>query len=122
MRICFVSKEVAGIRGGGIGTYVAEAGKALTAFGHEVWLVTQDPGPDHRHLLGTLPGFHRVVVCGEGVSVLPGMHLFHGAPHAEYSLLIHRTLQRLDVQFGRRVTYRCSNNICSAATLARSSA
>ncbi|MCK5942309.1 MAG: glycosyltransferase [Planctomycetes bacterium] len=43
MRIALCSYEVAGVRGGGIGTYVAEAGRALTAAGHEVWLVTSRP-------------------------------------------------------------------------------
>jgi glycosyltransferase involved in cell wall biosynthesis len=97
MRIAFVSKEVAGVRGGGIGTYVAEAGKALTAFGHEVWLITQDPGAELRPRLGELPGFHRVVVNGDGVAAR--MRLFHGHGHAEYSLLAHRTLQALPVRF-----------------------
>lgn len=40
MRVALVSFEVAGVRGGGIGTYVAEAGHALTAAGHHVTLVT----------------------------------------------------------------------------------
>lgn len=43
MRACLVSNEVAGIRGGGIGTYVVEAGYALRAAGHEVWLITARP-------------------------------------------------------------------------------
>lgn len=43
MRIALCSNEVAGLRGGGIGTYVTEAGKALQAAGHEVWLVTARP-------------------------------------------------------------------------------
>jgi len=43
MRIALCSYEVAGMRGGGIGTYVSEAGRALKAAGHEVWLVTARP-------------------------------------------------------------------------------
>ena len=43
MRIALCSNEVAGLRGGGIGTYVTEAGTALQAAGHEVWLVTARP-------------------------------------------------------------------------------
>ncbi|MEC8652584.1 MAG: hypothetical protein VXY92_08480, partial [Planctomycetota bacterium] len=43
MRVALCSYEIAGVRGGGIGTYVAEAGRALTAAGHEVWLITSKP-------------------------------------------------------------------------------
>ena len=43
MRIALCSYEVAGLRGGGVGTYVKEAARALTAAGHEVWLVTSRP-------------------------------------------------------------------------------
>ncbi len=65
MRICFVSTELAGYHGGGIGTYVAEAGKALTAAGHEVWLITSDPGKDQRQNLRQHPDFHRVLFADE---------------------------------------------------------
>ncbi len=54
MRICLVSKEIAGVRGGGIGVYVSEAGKALSASGHEVWLLTEDPGAEKRERLKAL--------------------------------------------------------------------
>lgn len=99
MKICFVSMEVAGIRGGGIGTYVAEAGKALTAHGHEVWLLIAHPGDEDAHLLETLPGFHRVIPVGHGVPENELRSFFHGHPHYEYSYRVHRTLQNLGEQF-----------------------
>ena len=60
MRICHVSTEVAGFRGGGIGTYVVEACRALKAAGHEVWLVTWDPGGARRQALEAHPAFDHV--------------------------------------------------------------
>ena len=99
MKICFVSKEVAGLRGGGIGTYVAEAAKALSAHGHEVWLLTADPGEDQRALLGKLPGFHRVLVTGANVPQDARRKLYHGAPHYAYSWLVHQSLMRLGERF-----------------------
>jgi glycosyltransferase involved in cell wall biosynthesis len=96
MRVCFVSKEVAGIRGGGIGIYVVEAGKALSAYGHEVWLITQDPGEAKRDRLSSLPGFHRVQIAGENVPAdRRSERLFHGDPHYAYSMLVHETLQAM---------------------------
>ena len=47
MRIALVSREVAGVRGGGIGTYVSEAGYALRAAGHHVTLITDEPIPEN---------------------------------------------------------------------------
>lgn len=61
MRIALVSHEVAGFRGGGIGTYVVEAGRALTAAGHEVWLVTGAPERDRQDELRRHPAFARVL-------------------------------------------------------------
>ena len=52
MRIALCSYELAGLRGGGIGTYVAEAAKALTAAGHDVWVVTARDGAE---VLGSAP-------------------------------------------------------------------
>ncbi|MFK7740153.1 MAG: glycosyltransferase [Planctomycetota bacterium] len=44
MKIALCSYEVAGLRGGGIGTYVFEAARALSQAGHEVWLLTSRQG------------------------------------------------------------------------------
>lgn len=60
MRIALCSYELAGVRGGGIGTYVSEAAKALTAAGHEVWLVTAAPEGAAREQLRAHPDFHGV--------------------------------------------------------------
>jgi glycosyltransferase involved in cell wall biosynthesis len=60
MRIALVSHEVAGFRGGGIGTYVVEAGRALKAAGHEVWLVTAAPAPHQVDALRAHDAFTRV--------------------------------------------------------------
>ena len=99
MKICFVSKEITGICDGGIGVYIAEAGKALTAQGHEVWLITQDPGEEKRKILDSLPGFHRVLTVGEHVSTNRRKRMFHGDPHYAYSMLVHETLQEIDTKF-----------------------
>ena len=99
MRICLVSKEIAGVRGGGIGVYVSEAGKALSAFGHEVWLLTEDPGKEKRERLKALTWFHRVLVAGENVPADRRQRLFHGGPHYAYSMLVHETLQATGVAF-----------------------
>ena len=52
MRIALCSYELAGLRGGGIGTYVAEAAKALSGAGHDVWVVTARDGAE---VLGSAP-------------------------------------------------------------------
>jgi glycosyltransferase involved in cell wall biosynthesis len=99
MRICLVSKEVAGVGGGGIGVYVHEAAKALAAHGHDVWLITQDPGNEKRNRLNSLTGFRRVVIAGENVAASRRHQFFHGEPHYAYSLLVHETLQALGETF-----------------------
>ena len=96
MKICFVSREVAGLRGGGIGTYVAEAGKALTAHGHEVWLVTE--APRRGETLGTLPGFHRAVATGTGVPAQDRTRMINGGRTYEYAYAVHQTLQALKIE------------------------
>lgn len=98
MRICFVSKECAGLRGGGIGTYIAEAGKALRANGHEAWLITTLYNDADRDLIAKLP-FDRVVVAGEGVAQQDRRRFFHANPHYGYSHLVHLTLQALGETF-----------------------
>jgi glycosyltransferase involved in cell wall biosynthesis len=61
MRIAHCSFEVQGIRGGGIGTYVGEAGRALRAAGHEVWLFTAEPDAAGTRALEALGAFDRIV-------------------------------------------------------------
>ncbi|MGA0059897.1 MAG: glycosyltransferase family 4 protein, partial [Planctomycetota bacterium] len=92
MRICLVSQEITGVRGGGIGTYVGEAGKALAAAGHEVWLVTPEP-PDaaRRAALAGHTAFHRILTIPPAG---PGIHprFRPAAPARGYALAVHRTL------------------------------
>ncbi len=99
MRICLVSREVVGVRGGGIGTYVAGAGKALGAEGHEVWLLTAEENRAAAELLAGLQGFHRIVYAGDGVPVEERKHYFHGQPRYAHAMLLHQTLQRLGTSF-----------------------
>ena len=40
MRICLVSRELAPFFGGGIGTYISHASRALAEAGHEVHILT----------------------------------------------------------------------------------
>jgi len=94
MNVCFVSKECAGLRGGGIGTYIAEAGKALRAHGHRVWLLTTVWEEADHAKIAKLP-FDRVVLAGEGVVDSDRRRMFHGDPHYGYSYLVHQTLQAL---------------------------
>ena len=98
MKVCYVSKEVAGLRGGGIGTYIAEAGRALRANGHEAWLITYVGNDQDRSRSRSLP-FDRVVAAGDGVPAAARRRLFHGAPHYGYSYLVHQTLQALGEKF-----------------------
>jgi glycosyltransferase involved in cell wall biosynthesis/GT2 family glycosyltransferase len=97
MRICFVSREVGGVRGGGIGTYVAEAGRALTAAGHEVWLLTEKDGLDGAQLraLAQLEGFHRVVpIAATGRS-----RWFHANTRYGHAMLVHEALLGCGARF-----------------------
>ena len=97
LRVCFVSREVGGVRGGGIGTYVAEAGRALTAAGHEVWLVTEDPGLDaaQRAALDALPGFHRVLCIAPASTP----RWFHANAQYGHAVRVHEALAGCGVTF-----------------------
>jgi glycosyltransferase involved in cell wall biosynthesis len=97
MRIGFVSHEVGGVRGGGIGTYVVEAGRALAAAGHEVWLVTEDGGLDaaQRTALDRLEGFHRVV----RLEARAGPRWFHANAAYGHAMRVHEALLRCAVDF-----------------------
>ncbi|MGA0867476.1 MAG: glycosyltransferase family 4 protein, partial [Planctomycetota bacterium] len=99
MRICLVSQEITGVRGGGIGTYVGEAGKALAAAGHEVWLVTPEP-PDasRRAALAGHTAFHRVLtIPPAGTGIHPRFR--PDDPARGYALAVHRTLIGAGVAF-----------------------
>jgi glycosyltransferase involved in cell wall biosynthesis len=97
MRICFVSKEVEGVRGGGIGTYVVEAGRALTAAGHEVWLLTEDAGLDaaQRAAIADLDAFHRVATVERRAEP----RWFHANERHGHAACVHEALQSLGVAF-----------------------
>src|SRR6185295_7863924 len=97
MRIGFVSHEVGGVRGGGIGTYVVEAGRALAAAGHEVWLVTEDGCLDaaQRTALDRLEGFHRVV----RLEARAGPRWFHANAAYGHAMRVHEALLRCAVDF-----------------------
>lgn len=97
MKICLVSREVAGIRGGGIGTYIVEAGHALRAVGHEVWLLTSAEDAEERRRLRALESFDHVEIVGDDVDRRP--NFFHATETYAYSWLVHRSLQKLDVHF-----------------------
>ena len=60
MRIAFISDEVSGFHTGGIGTYIVEAGHALTAAGHEAWLITEPPSEERREEMRRIQGFSHV--------------------------------------------------------------
>lgn len=97
MRICFVSKEIGGVRGGGIGTYVAEAGRALTAAGHEVWLLTADCGLDSRAqaALAAVEGFHRIVPIAPAAEP----RWFHACERYGHAHRVHEALLTTGVHF-----------------------
>ena len=81
MRIAFCSDELDGVRGGGIGTYVSEAAKAMTAAGHEVWLLTSGAGLDERarEALRRHASFERVLFVEDGGAPEPSF-AFGGTP------------------------------------------
>src|SRR5690606_19598515 len=65
----------------------------------EAWLLTEDPGPERRHLHDGLAGFHRVLINGFNVPERERPRLFHGHPNYQYSWLVHQTLMRLGETF-----------------------
>jgi glycosyltransferase involved in cell wall biosynthesis len=101
MRIALCSYELAGVRGGGIGTYVAEAAKALTAAGHEVWLVTEAPDGAAQERLRAHRDFHRVVFV-QDTGDAAGMPPFaFGGAALRFAALAERSL----VQAGQPFDY-----------------
>lgn len=99
MRIALVSSEVAGCRGGGIGTYVVEAGAALTAAGHEVWLVTSAPvGPDAAELRAH-PAFSRVVFVEDAATPRSEVRFALARGALWFSQLAHDVLMGSGVPF-----------------------
>lgn len=97
MRIALVSYEVAGARGGGIGTYVVEAGKALGAAGHEVWLVTA--AERQRELLQRHPAFARVLFVEDATTPRHQVHFALGRRALWFAQLAHDVLLQAAVAF-----------------------
>lgn len=98
MRICLCSIEVAGFRGGGIGTYVVEAGRALTGAGHEVWLLTTDPGPGRREELQRHPAFTKVLFVADAAADWRGGCLRADEAY-RHAAQVHEALQACGQQF-----------------------
>ncbi len=95
MRIALVSLEVAGFRGGGIGTYVVEAGHALKAAGHDVTLVTSAPAdPADRERLRALDDFTRVAFVEEAGDPEGPTRFAVARDTFRFAHLAHRTLCR----------------------------
>ena len=99
MRIAFCSEELDGVRGGGIGTYVSEAAKALAAAGHEVWLLTSGAGLDERarDALRRRGSFERVLFVEDGAA-LEGSFAFGDTP-LRFAALVERALTAANLPF-----------------------
>ena len=99
MRIAFISDEVSGFHTGGIGTYIVEAGHALTAAGHEAWLITEPPSEERREEMRRIQGFSHVRFVDECAAAkgLP-TSLFAGKAR-RFAQLAHATLLETKQQF-----------------------
>ncbi|MEO0481546.1 MAG: glycosyltransferase [Planctomycetota bacterium] len=101
MRIAHCSLEVQGVRGGGIGTYVGEAGRALRAAGHEVWLFTMRPDAELESRFRAVcdEAFDRVVFVDEDLDdPLRYRFGFARRPYRE-SQMVHDAIRRAGVEF-----------------------
>lgn len=99
MKICLVSREVAGVRGGGIGTYVVEAGRALRGAGHETWLLTTARDARERARIEALDAFDHVAVVGSGIADNERPQFFHASETYLHAWLVHQSLQALKIRF-----------------------
>lgn len=99
MRVALVSTEVRGLQNGGIGTYVSEAGVALTAAGHEVWLVTYLPETATREEAEQLPGFARVVFVEDCSSAADEVRFGLARATLRFAQLAHELLRDAGVPF-----------------------
>jgi glycosyltransferase involved in cell wall biosynthesis len=99
MRIALVSSEVAGFRGGGIGTYVVEAGRALSAAGHEVWLLTERPEPERVAELRGHPAFARVLFVEEAATPREELRFALARRALWFAQLAHDLLRQSGVAF-----------------------
>ncbi|MHC5063370.1 MAG: glycosyltransferase [Planctomycetota bacterium] len=104
MRVCLVSKELAGLRGGGIGTYVAEAGRALKAAGHEPWLLTCPPTSEETAEIGgdlrDHAAFSHVLYVGENLEAGNlDLRFSYGGEAYRHSWLVHQTLMHCGQDF-----------------------
>lgn len=99
MRIAHCSYEIQGVRGGGIGTYVGEAGRALRAAGHETWLFTRSLDEAQRARLNDLDAFEHVVEIDRAAAAERGMR-YATIDHARSaSAACHRALSEAGVGF-----------------------
>jgi glycosyltransferase involved in cell wall biosynthesis len=89
MNLAYVSREYGPITGGGIGTYVANACRAMLACGHTVYLITDCVRPEHGALL---PPELKVVPT---LPMPPDRTGGCFSANHEYSHRIYRTLARL---------------------------
>ncbi len=87
MRICLVSKEFSPVHGEGVGTYVAQACRALVAGGHEVHVLTDLP-PGLQQAGELYPSVRVHLVKYDG-SAAPGA--CRNAP-MQYAMSVHQTL------------------------------
>lgn len=94
MRVCLVSKELSGFRGGGIGTYVTLMARALSDAGHQVHVLTEAhpglvDGSKDPHLIT----YHSVRL-DEGMAALEG----YGTEQARYAMAVHHRLLEINRQ------------------------
>lgn len=99
MRCALVSTEIGGFHHGGIGTYVRQAAKALTAAGHEVWLVTQHPEPARIDELRTLPEFAQVRFVEEVAAAAPRLRFAQAHPTLDFAQRAYDALRAAAVPF-----------------------
>lgn len=99
MRIAHCSNEIQGIRGGGIGTYVGEAGKALRAAGHEVWLFTAALDADQRRAAEALGAFDRIVCIDDDADRDRRYHFGTAREPLKRAQQCHDALQRCGTTF-----------------------
>ena len=100
MRIAIVSTEVRGFHTGGIGSYVVEAGAALTAAGHEVWLITHAPSEAGlRAKMKALPGFAKVAFVDDVAGASDGPRFGLARVTLRFAQLAHDCLLAAGVPF-----------------------
>jgi glycosyltransferase involved in cell wall biosynthesis len=99
MRIAFVSDEVSGFHNGGIGTYVVEAGHALTSAGHEVWLITEPPTEEVREAMRRIDGFSQVRFVDECAAAKSLPYILRAPSATRFAKLAYATLVAAEQEF-----------------------